>query len=413
VGARRLPWAAHFVHGQGVEAGSAAGHTQMRGHEQASVDEPSRAGVRLLAEFERHLVVERGLSPHTVRAYIGDVLDLMRYLAAGGRREPVTPASGRPTKAEKAAEHADLPTVSHVPDDHDHRQRAGEQRASEHDRPRTPVHEEGRSGAVDEDQSGAVSPELADLTLQSLRAWLGTMRGDGLAQTTLARRAAAVRTFTAWAHRRGVLDHDPGALLKTPKAQRRLPAVLKQSEARRLLEIAGKADDGDPVASRDRAVLELLYATGIRVGELVALDLDDIDDERWVIRVIGKGGKERSVPFGAPAAEALESYRRHGRPALARADSGPALFLGVRGRRLDPRTVRRILDSRLADLPEAPRIGPHGLRHSAATHLLEGGADLRSVQELLGHASLATTQIYTHVTAERLRAVYRQAHPRA
>lgn len=160
-------------------------------------------------------------------------------------------------------------------------------------------------------------------------------------------------------------------------------------------------------------MLELLYATGIRVGELCGLDVDDLDHERRVVRVLGKGRKERTVPYGAPAARALDAWLHRGRAALARSGSGPALFLGARGGRLDQRAVRSLVHARLADVPGAPDLGPHGLRHTAATHLLEGGADLRSVQELLGHASLATTQIYTHVTTDRLRQAFKQAHPRA
>ncbi|MEU4455483.1 tyrosine-type recombinase/integrase, partial [Nocardioides sp. NPDC023903] len=173
------------------------------------------------------------------------------------------------------------------------------------------------------------------------------------------------------------------------------------------------AEDGTPVGMRDIAVLEMLYATGARVGELVGLDLDDVDYERRIIRVLGKGRKERMVPFGGPAVRALDRWVVRGRPQLVNESSGPALFLGARGGRLDQRAVRTLVHRRLADVPGAPDLGPHGLRHSTATHLLEGGADLRSVQELLGHASLATTQIYTHVSSDRLRKAYRQAHPRA
>jgi integrase/recombinase XerC len=172
------------------------------------------------------------------------------------------------------------------------------------------------------------------------------------------------------------------------------------------------ADDG-PVGLRDLLVLELLYATGVRVGELCGLDVDDVDPGRRLVRVLGKGRKERSVPYGVPAAHALDAWLTTGRPALATSDSGPALLLGLRGGRLDPRTARKVVHDRLAAVDGAPDLGPHGLRHTAATHLLEGGADLRSVQEVLGHASLGTTQIYTHVSNERLRAAYRLAHPRA
>jgi integrase/recombinase XerC len=190
--------------------------------------------------------------------------------------------------------------------------------------------------------------------------------------------------------------------------------VLRQDEASGLLELAAvAADDDDPVHQRDRAVLELLYATGIRVGELVGIDVDDVDFGADVVTVMGKGAKERSVPFGRPARVALTEWIEGGRPRLAVADSGPALFLGRRGRRVDPRQVRSAVHAMLSHLPGAPDLGPHGLRHSAATHLLEGGADLRTVQEMLGHASLATTQIYTHVSVERLRTSYQQAHPRA
>ena len=253
--------------------------------------------------------------------------------------------------------------------------------------------------------------DLDRLDVQVLRSWLARLRSTGAARTTLARRAAAARTFTAWAHRTGMLPADPGAQLASPRPHRTLPPVLRQDQAVALVERPGP-DDG-PIGLRDRLVLELLYATGIRVGELVRLDVDDVDRHRRVVRVIGKGDKERSVPFGAPAERALDGWLRQGRPALAGAGSGPALVLGAKGRRIDARTVRRIVHEQLAGLPDAPDLGPHGLRHSAATHLLEGGADLRAVQEILGHASLSTTQIYTHVSVERLRAAFRQAHPRA
>jgi integrase/recombinase XerC len=253
--------------------------------------------------------------------------------------------------------------------------------------------------------------DLDRLDVQVLRSWLARLRNTGAARTTLARRAAAALTFTAWAHRTGLVSTDPGAQLASPRPHRTLPPVLRQDQAAALVE-RPDPDDG-PLALRDRLVLELLYATGIRVGELVGLDVDDVDRHRRVVRVIGKGDKERSVPFGAPAERALDAWLRRGRPALAGAGSGPALVLGAKGRRVDPRTVRRIVHEQLAGLPDAPDLGPHGLRHSAATHLLEGGADLRAVQEILGHASLSTTQIYTHVSVERLRAAFRQAHPRA
>jgi integrase/recombinase XerC len=188
--------------------------------------------------------------------------------------------------------------------------------------------------------------------------------------------------------------------------------VLAPDQARTVLESAAAAGD-DPVRLRDAVVLELLYASGIRVSELVGLDVDDVDRGRRLVRVLGKGRKERSVPYGVPAEAALDAWLTRGRPALATPESGPALLLGRRGRRLDAREARRTVHAAVAAAPGAPDIGPHGLRHSAATHVLEGGADLRSVQELLGHASLATTQIYTHVTVERLRAVHAQAHPRA
>jgi integrase/recombinase XerC len=190
--------------------------------------------------------------------------------------------------------------------------------------------------------------------------------------------------------------------------------VLRADEATSLIqEAAKKAEDDSPVGLRDVAVLELLYASGIRVGELVGLDVGDVDAERRVVRVLGKGRKERMVPYGLPAARAVAAWLVGGRPALATDRSGSALFLGTRGGRLDQRAVRTMVHRRVAAVPGAPDIGPHGLRHTAATHLLEGGADLRSVQELLGHASLATTQLYTHVTTDRLRRAYQQAHPRA
>src|SRR3954471_14355292 len=260
------------------------------------------------------------------------------------------------------------------------------------------------------------SPEasLDRLTLPTLRSWLSTQAAAGTARTTLARRTSAVKTFTAWASRRGLVDGDPAARLRVPKAHRTLPAVLRQDQALDAMKAANSgAQQGDPLALRDRLIVETLYATGIRVSELCGLDLDDVDSSRRLLRVLGKGNKQRTVPFGEPALRALESWLADGRPALATETSGPALLLGARGKRIDPRQARTVVHQTMSAVDGAPDIGPHGLRHSAATHLLEGGADLRVVQELLGHSSLATTQLYTHVTVARLRAVHDQAHPRA
>ncbi|GAB3322487.1 tyrosine recombinase XerC [Geodermatophilus aquaeductus] len=253
--------------------------------------------------------------------------------------------------------------------------------------------------------------QVDELDLGVLRSWLAQGRTRGASRATTARRAAAARSFTAWLRRSGLIPEDVGQRLVSPKAHRTLPDVLAPDQARAVVESTAGAEE--PVGLRDAVVLELLYASGIRVSELVGLDVDDVDRGRRLLRVLGKGRKERSVPYGAPAEQALDAWLTRGRPALATPDSGPALLLGARGRRLDPREARRTVHAAVARAPGAPDVGPHGLRHSAATHVLEGGADLRSVQELLGHASLATTQIYTHVTVERLRAVHAQAHPRA
>lgn len=328
--------AEHDEVSEGVPARIAAGGRPSTAARRAAL--PASLG-EALDRFERHLTLERGLSAHSVRAYVGDVVSLLDHLARMGRAD------------------------------------------------------------------------LAGLDVRVLRSWLARLRSTGAARTTLARRAAAARTFTAYAQRVGALAADPGAQLASPKPHRTLPPVLRADEAAALVE--APAGDGGPVGLRDRLALELLYGTGIRVGELVGLDVDDVDRGRRVVRVIGKGDKERTVPYGDPAERALDGWLRRGRPELAVAGSGPALLLGVKGRRVDPRTVRRLVHEHLAGLPGAPDLGPHGLRHSAATHLLEGGADLRAVQEILGHASLATTQIYTHVSVERLRAAYDQAHPRA
>lgn len=256
--------------------------------------------------------------------------------------------------------------------------------------------------------------DLEQLDLQALRAWLASMSSAGLARSTLARRASSVRTFTAWAARTGLITTDPGHRLVTASRSRHLPTVLTQGQSAALLDLAlVRADDADPVHLRDLAALELLYGSAIRVGELVALDVDDLDLDRLVARVTGKGDKQRSVPFGQPAARAVREWLARGRPRLWREDSPPALLLGRRGGRWDQRQVRTLVHDLLSAAGVEVTVGPHGLRHSAATDLLAGGADLRSVQELLGHASLATTQIYTHVTTERLRATYAQAHPRA
>lgn len=295
-----------------------------------------------LGAFESYLTLERNLSPHTVRAYIGDVQGVLLHAATLGRAT------------------------------------------------------------------------TAELDLRTLRSWLAREQTLGKARTTLARRATAVRVFTAWAQRTGRTPVDAGGSLASPKAHRVLPDTIDDASLdaglRHLVAAALQGDD--PRSRRDRALVEMLYATGIRVSELCGLDIDDVDRQRRVIRVLGKGRKERTVPYGVPAAEAVGGWLDV-RGTWVTESSGPALFLGARGSRIDPRVVRTLVYQVFGDEETGKRIGPHGLRHTAATHLLEGGADLRAVQELLGHSSLATTQIYTHVSNDRIKAAYRQAHPRA
>ena len=257
--------------------------------------------------------------------------------------------------------------------------------------------------------------EISEINLPLIRSWLATQQVRGGARTTLSRRATSIRLFTKWAAKRGYLATDVGATLASPKPHRTLPGVLTQGDAVTALDsMATRAAEFDtPTSIRDVAIVELLYATGARVSEVCGLDLEDLDFHRNTIRVLGKGNKERMIPMGAPAVKALNTYINDARPQLLNDKSARAVFLGARGKRIDQRAVRTIVYEALSALEGVERMGPHALRHSAATHLLEGGADLRTVQEILGHSSLATTQIYTHVSTERLRQAFKQAHPRA
>lgn len=301
----------------------------------------------MLADFERYLRHQRGLSENTVRAYHGDLMHLAAFVAA---------TSG---------------------------------------------------AAIDIDEA------LTMTTLADLRAWLASMAADGLSRTTLARRGAASRAFFAWAADTGRVTANPALRLASARPSAPVPTVISADAVVRLLEVAqSRCDDGDAVHLRDWAVAELLYATGMRVGELAGLDVRDVDLDQRLVRVLGKGAKERVVPFGVPAKHALIEWLSSGRAKLVRPSTDAALFIGQRGRRVDQRQVRAAIHE-LCQLAGVDDIAPHGLRHTAATHLLTGGSDLRSVQEVLGHASLTTTQRYTHVNAERLRATYQLAHPRA
>jgi integrase/recombinase XerC len=298
---------------------------------------------KLVAAFTRHLEVERSLSVHTVRAYLGDLESLLTHLETIG----VT--------------------------------------------------------------------DISQLELIHLRSWLANQQVKGGARTTLSRRAVSVRLFTKWAVKNKYLAKDVAATLATPKGHRTLPEVLDIADAKTAMDSLATraAEEETPISLRDVAMVELLYATGARVAELCGLDVSDIDYGRQTIRVLGKGNKERSIPLGNPAMKALNVWLKEGRDSIKNSLSGNAVFLGARGKRIDQRTVRTVVYNALQAIEGIERMGPHALRHSAATHLLEGGADLRTVQEILGHASLATTQIYTHVSTERLQKAFKQAHPRA
>jgi integrase/recombinase XerC len=257
--------------------------------------------------------------------------------------------------------------------------------------------------------------DISTITIAHIRSWLATQQVKGGARTTLSRRAVSIRLFTKWATKKGYLAKDVGATLATPKGHRTLPEVLSVSDASTAMDSLATrvAEEETPLSKRDCAILEVLYASGARVSELCGLDLNDIDYGRNTIRVLGKGNKERTIPLGNPAMKALNDWIKNGRTEILTSHGDGAVFLGARGKRIDQRTVRTIVYEALSALEGAERMGPHALRHSAATHLLEGGADLRTVQEILGHASLATTQIYTHVSTERLQKAFKQAHPRA
>jgi len=257
--------------------------------------------------------------------------------------------------------------------------------------------------------------DISNITIAHIRSWLATQQEKGGARTTLSRRAVSIRLFTKWAAKKGYLAKDVGATLATPKGHRTLPEVLSISDATTAMDSLATrvAEEETPLSKRDCAILEVLYATGARVSELCGLDLQDIDYSRNTIRVLGKGNKERTIPLGNPAMKALNDWIKNARSEILSAATDTAVFLGARGKRIDQRTVRTVVYEALSALEGVERMGPHALRHSAATHLLEGGADLRTVQEILGHASLATTQIYTHVSTERLQKAFKQAHPRA
>ena len=257
------------------------------------------------------------------------------------------------------------------------------------------------------DTVGDVDSELA-------RSWVWSLAESGKAGSSLRRKVSALKGFTSWMAREGHTEGDVGIRLRAPSATRSLPRVLTRHHMDEIFQtLQGHADTGDPVAIRDLAIVEVLYASALRVSELVGLTLEGLDLASRTLRVVGKGNKERIVPLGAPAVKALQAYLETARGVLLGDKDSRLVFLATRGHPLGHRSVYQVVAHLLADIPGAGPLGPHTLRHTAATHLLDGGADLRSVQELLGHASLGTTQIYTHVSNERLTQAYQQAHPRA
>jgi integrase/recombinase XerC len=255
--------------------------------------------------------------------------------------------------------------------------------------------------------------QFSDLKLTHIRSWLAYLQSTGISRATLARRIVSIRAFTMWAYSQGWIPTDLGTELAIPKPQRSLPEILSVDESTQVIESLATLAGEEPTPNhiRDLAMVEVLYASGARVSELCGLDIRSYDQSRNTLRLLGKGNKERVVPIGVPAIQALNRYLRDARPLLANELSENAIFLGSRGARIDQRVVRSVVYRAMEAV--GAKMGPHGLRHSAATHLLEGGADLRTVQEILGHSSLSTTQIYTHVSPERLKAAYKQAHPRA
>ena len=257
--------------------------------------------------------------------------------------------------------------------------------------------------------------EFAQLELNHIRSWLANLSSKGAARSSITRRVVSIRAFTYWGARSGWLSRDIGKDLIAPKPERNLPDVLDiESAALTIKALEVRAQEEESASSlRDLALVEVLYGSGIRISELVGLDLGDIDRQRSTIKVMGKGSKERVVPLGQPALTAVDNWINKGRAELVSEASGSALFIGSRGKRIDQRVARSVVYQAMEAIGSDKKLGPHTLRHSAATHLLEGGADLRTVQEILGHSSLATTQIYTHVSQERIKKAYEQAHPRA
>ena len=255
-------------------------------------------------------------------------------------------------------------------------------------------------------------PELAQIDNLTIREFLGSLYERGNKKSSVARKLAALRSFMKFLSARGVIAGNPAKVVATPRLEKRLPGHLLLQA---VVELVEAPDDSTTLGRRDRAILETLYATGVRVGELVGLDLGDIDLQGGVLRVLGKGRKERIVPFGRNAREALESYFvvRHDLLHAGGAAHPEAVFLNARGGRLTSRSVWNILDRYIAHTSHKLKIHPHTLRHTFATHMLDAGADLRSIQELLGHESLSTTQKYTHVSTEQLVRIYRSCHPRA
>jgi site-specific recombinase XerD len=252
----------------------------------------------------------------------------------------------------------------------------------------------------------------SDLDHRTLRRYFAYLDTRGFSKASIRRKGASVHAYVRFLRRRGVLTRDVAARLQTARATKKLPRVPRQADAAAMLDRAAEADDAadDPRTSRDVAILELLYGAGLRVSELCGLDPDSVDLGKATITVLGKGSKVRRLPLGDPARAAVSDYLRNARPALS-AGGTAALFVNARGRRMTPRDVRRVLARH--PLSDGRTLHPHSLRHAYATHLLEGGADLRVVQELLGHSDVGTTQVYTHVTRDRLRSVYERTHPRA